>query len=283
MCLGFAGVGVFAAAFGGTGAFAMWRNGVSDAMFGAPGVIDALRPFSTATLGILGGSITGKWVAAWWLVRYPLAAGARWAWWALVAGLLGWFCLDGTVSILHDAWFNIVSINLAPLVLVGIPLFRARHGLTPRAREPLPPRWRPLLAATIGFAVFGLVLTFAATSSVFDFYAAAIADTFFGGHAPAEATTWQGFIYGLIGATFTAHFAMLAWACVMAGGRAWVRSMVITSMLAWFCVDSATGLVHGAHFNLWMVNVPSMAVMALAWWLATPPAPLPKDRDPAPG
>ncbi len=283
MCLGFAGVGAFAAFLGGTGAFAMWRTGVSEAMFGAPGVVDALRPFSTATLGILGGSIVGKWVAAWWLVRYPLAAGARWAWWALVAGLLGWFCLDGAVSVLHGAWFNILSINLAPLVLVGVPLWRARDGLQSQSRTPLPARGKPLLAATIVFTLFGLVLTFAATAPIFDFYSAAIADAFFEGHAPPQATTWQSFIYGLVGATFAAHFAMLAWACVMAGGRLWVRSMVITSMLAWFCVDSATGLIHGAYFNLLMVNVPSMLVMAAAWWWASSPDPRnPRVRGPDP-
>jgi hypothetical protein len=85
---------------------------------------------------------------------------------------------------------------------------------------------------------------------------------------PAVATAWQAFVSAPVGATFLGHFAMLAWAVHRAGDQAWALRAVIVSMLAWFCVDSTTGVLHGAWFNLAMVNIPSLFAVAIPWWFA---------------
>ncbi|MCA9644347.1 MAG: hypothetical protein KC492_26815, partial [Myxococcales bacterium] len=66
-------------------------------------------------LGILGGSIAGKWVAA----AYVVVRGGAFAKRTLWVGLLSWFLIDSFVSARHGAWFNIWMINIVPLVLTG--------------------------------------------------------------------------------------------------------------------------------------------------------------------
>jgi hypothetical protein len=39
-------------------------------------------------------------------------------------------------------------------------------------------------------------------------------------------------------------------------------------MLGWFLVDATASAVHGAWFNVWMIDVPSLLAVALPWTLA---------------
>lgn len=273
-CAGFAVFGVLAAFFGMSFVFSVWREFAADALFEDPAAFERLGAFAPATLGILGGSIAGKWVAAFWLVREPLARAERWSWWALLAGLLLWFGIDSTMSIVHRAFFNVWMINLGPLLLVGVPLLLVRGGLGPSE-----PHERPVGAARVlfqlcvGLAAFGVAVAVASTSPLFGFYSRWIVDAFFAGEPRAEAQIWQGFIYGPIGATFAAHFAMLAAILRCASSQPWAYRAVITSMLAWFVPDTLTGMLHGAWFNVLWINVPSMAAIGGLWLFARrPPA-----------
>jgi hypothetical protein len=270
VCLAFALMGVAVAAAGGTAMFAAWRAAAAQALLERPALPVTLEPFAALTDGILGGSIVGKWVAAAWLVRRPLAEGRRWAWWALVAGLLGWFVLDSGISVAMGAGFNVWMINLAPLVVFGGPLLAARAGTRPEAPAPavVPGAWAVLRWVCIGFAAFGVLVALGSHTLPFALYRQAIADAWFHGTLPADAWIWLRFTYALIGATFFGHFLMLALALRHAPGQRWVLDAVATSMLAWFLVDATASAVHGAWFNVWMIDVPSLLAVALPWWLA---------------
>lgn len=272
VCLLFALVGVVVAALGGTALLSPWRAAAAGALLGRPTLPVALEPFAALTDGILGGSIAGKWVAAAWLVRHPLAEGRRWAWWALLAGLLAWFGLDSGVSLAMGAGFNVWMINLAPLVVFGgllVPAFAGTSGAATREGVVAEPRaWRGLRWVCMGFAGVGVMVALGSHTLVFAPYRQAIADAWFHGTLSAEAWTWLRFTYALIGATFLGHFLMLALALRHAAGQRWVLDAVASSMLAWFVFDASASALHGAWFNVWMIDVPSLVAVAIPWWLA---------------
>ena len=120
----------------------------------------------------------------------------------------------------------------------------------------------------VGFAGVGVGVALGSHTLVFAPYRQAIADTWFHGTLSAEAWVWLRFTYALIGATFLGHFLMLALALRYAAGQRWVLDAVASSMLAWFVVDASASAVHGAWFNVWMIDVPSLVAVAVPWWLA---------------
>ena len=268
-CLGFALFGLVLALAGMSQVFAIWHVAAGQALWGAADRLRTLGPFVPATFGILGASIAGKWVAAYFLVRGPLARGERWALDALVAGLLLWFALDSAMSFYHGALFNVWMINLAPLLLVGSQLWRAREQASVRTqRASMGARQRTLFLVCSYFSLFGVVVAIGAGSPLFAWYADGMADDFFACELPGAAKTWLAFIYAPIGATISAHFLMLAWAVRRAPRDRWTHHMVIVSMLAWFVPDTLTSLLHRAHFNILWVNVPSMVAVGTVWLLA---------------
>lgn len=269
-CVAFAGVGLVLALAGRTAVLAPWHEAAAVALFDRSALPAELAPFVALGHAILGGSIVGKWIAAAWLVHRPLAAGQRWAWNALVIGLLAWFMLDSAISLALGATFNVWMINLAPLVVFGGLLLPVRAATRPSPPPgPAPSRaWAALWWVCLGFAAFGVLVALGSHTLPFSFYHQAIADAWFQGTMPPVAWTWLRSCYALIGATFVAHFLMLALALRHAPGEPWVLRAVITSMLGWFLVDAPLSALHGAWFNVWMIDVPSLVGVAVPWALA---------------
>jgi hypothetical protein len=129
--------------------------------------------------------------------------------------------------------------------------------------------WTLLTRVCWGLALVGCVLALGNTTALFAVYHQAVADAWFRGSRDPDALTWMRFTYGIIGATFAGHFVMLALALRCARGQRWVLQATATSMLAWFAVDATGSALHGAWFNVWLVDAPSLlavlAPCALAW------------------
>lgn len=257
-CAFFALVGVTLALAGGA-VFGLWRELVSSAIWDGP-MPASVVPFAELTDGILGGSIVGKWVASAWLVHEPLRRRERWGLRVLLFSHVGWFVIDSTASILYGAAINVAIINLFPLVLVGgLALAMWRHTVEidgdPR------PRPRSVLLLTLVCAmsiVVGLACAFAIRSPLFALYEQGIADTYFASEISATWIPWERFAYGLIGGAIAGHFIALTGALLRAPNERWVYLAVLTSMLAWFGVDTTMSIVHGAWFNVLQVNLPSL-------------------------
>jgi hypothetical protein len=270
-CWMFAALGVVVAS-GPDALLAPWSEAAARSLLGREQLGAELVGFAAFTNGVLGGSIAGKWVAAWWLVRGPLRQRKRWAWNALVAGLLAWFGIDSAVSLALGAGFNVWMINLWPLVIVGGLLAALRRHT--EAGEPTePPRvwpWKLLWLGMAAFAVVGVVVAVAIRSPIFDLYNSGLRDAFFAHREamPADAVTYQRFAFGLIGATFAGHFVMLAWAARRAARERWVLAAIATSIAVWFVIDTTACLVHGALFNVLMINLPSLLAIAVLLALA---------------
>ncbi len=238
-CIFFAGVGLGVAIA--PEAFGPWIDRAEQAFGPRP-------PHFALLMGILGGSIVGKWVAAAWLATLR----ERWAWWALLTGLVVWFAVDSLTSLAWGAGFNVWMINLFPLAAVGLAL-----ALHPRGAEGSPPRWNLLAWVCLVNAVAGLAMATLVNTPLFDLWTRHV-------DAPRE---WLGFLFGPIGGTIAAHFAML----VPAARRGRV-DLVVSSVLAWFLVDSARSAMEGAWFNLWIVNVPCLVlVLGAALWIRRQP------------
>jgi hypothetical protein len=81
-----------------------------------------------------GGTLIAIGVLYLWLVRFPLAAGRRWAWWTLATtsglGFLTFLSYLGTGYL--DTWHGVATLGLLPLFGVGLWRTRAigRSGVT---------------------------------------------------------------------------------------------------------------------------------------------------------
>jgi hypothetical protein len=228
-------------------------------------------------LGILGGSIAGKWTAAWWLVHWPLRRGRAWAWWASVAGLLGWFAIDSAVSAAHGAWFNIAAVNLVPLVIVGALLWSVRDATGGDAvarpasgeAEPVPAgQPRRLLGAVMAlFAATGLVFAFGMHSPLMATWRAQAASLYLGGTLDAQAWDLLTFLGGPIGGTVFAHFLMLALAARAQPREATLAAAIAGSVAVWFSIDATSSALHGAWFNIVLIDLPTVVGVGAALML----------------
>ncbi len=117
-----AGVGLLVAFAGNSIFFDLHNAGTREVFFGgAPFSPEVLR-FKNWLFGIIGGTIVGFHVLMIFIAEYPFRARARWAYGAMWAGLLSWFCIDSAVTTFYGAYHNLYLINIVALVLIGLPL-----------------------------------------------------------------------------------------------------------------------------------------------------------------
>lgn len=252
------------------GFFEQWRaRGI--ATFDG-GFLDPRFAPAVATLeAILGGSLVGKWSTAWALIRFGDPIHARWVWRALFGGLVGLGLFEAFVVWSAGIPFDAMGPELASPMLLALLLWRLRRPErvdvidAPRER---PLAWRALEAFAWMNVALGLVLSYAVKSPPFAIYREAMSDAWFEGAViPHGLGPWFNYGFGAIGAVFAAQFFMLAMLVRFAPGRRWAWWTYGGTVLAWFIVDSASCLVHGATFNVLMVNLPALAgtVVLLAW------------------
>jgi hypothetical protein len=96
---------------------------------GAPLSAEA-RGFHRWAFGVWGSTLAGWGACLVFLVRHPLRRRERWAWSAVMTGLLIWFPLDTFVSFHLRVHFN-VGLNVVVLLLALIPLLLMRRHLAP--------------------------------------------------------------------------------------------------------------------------------------------------------
>lgn len=284
-----------------TGAFTVYREALAQWAGGASTLPAADRHLVDLMLGILGGSIAGKWIVHALLARGPLADGHRWARDLTLVGLASWFVVDSAASLWLGAGFNVWMINLAPLVLVGLPLVglgewrdpgaeSSRDGrevpatqanvaaspdrsvwISPLAlaahRFAASPRLAPIFATSLLGAAAGLAIAFGASTALFAPWWGGLEAAQYGGAAlPASSQRLALFFFGPIGGCTAAQFLMLAGLVRRDGATRRTATAGIASIVAWFAIDSAWGLAHYGLFNIVMINVPAL-VMTLPPWL----------------
>ena len=101
--------------------FGLWDHLAGQALYGGELPPDAVR-FKRLSISLLGATNAAFWLLCLILLEIPLAKNERWAIKALWAGLLLWFAIDSTSSLVQGATFNFLLVNLPCLVLAGVPL-----------------------------------------------------------------------------------------------------------------------------------------------------------------
>ena len=125
----FMAFGVFVAIAPNSFLISPWTNAVDARFFPGETPPDAvaLRAFLMAPLG---ATIAGTYLLQTFVVIHGFRKRENWAWHAILYSTLLWFGVDSMMSVVHGAYFNIAMINLAPLVVFGIPLLATRSALS---------------------------------------------------------------------------------------------------------------------------------------------------------
>lgn len=253
-----------------TAVFSTVREALADWAVGAPTIAEADADLLGLMLGITGGSIAGKWIVHACLARGPLAEGRAWARDLTFRGLALWFLVDSACSWWIGAGFLVWMMNLAPLVLVGLPLWLTRNRFEDDHASPPPGppptaavlcRWTSLFGAATGLAI-----AFGAATPLFSPWFAGLESAQYGGASLTDgARRLAVSFFGPVGGCVLAQFAMLTGFVSREGATRRTAAAGVLSIGGWFLIDSAWGLVHHGLFNILLVNLPSMLVTLPPW------------------
>jgi hypothetical protein len=122
-----------------------------------------------------------------------------------------------------------------------------------------------LVLATATAIAAGLAIALAPDSLLFDHHTDAIAKAFFGGDMPESGRDMRAFLFGPLGGTIVGYFVMQLFVVLGPFRRRerWAWHAVAWPLLAWFTLDSAMSVYHGATFNVWMVNLPTLVLVGI--------------------
>jgi len=127
--------------------------------------------------------------------------------------------------------------------------------------------WRKWLLVACGiFALQGVWSAFTASPDPFGLWNEYVASTFGKqDNLSSEAMKVKAFMHGPLGGTLAGYFVM-AFFLVFHGfpkRMRWTYHAVAAGLLAWFLVDSAACCIHGAYFNVAMVNIPALLILGI--------------------
>ncbi|MFH5885926.1 hypothetical protein ACG2F4_16580 [Halalkalibaculum sp. DA3122] len=121
-------------------------------------------------------------------------------------------------------------------------------------------RW--LLAASIISAGIGLASALLPDSIIFKLYNTAMADAFSGGSFTETSDQLRRFLFGPLGGTIAGYFVLqtfIVWNGFYRRER-WTWHAILWALLLWFTIDTAVSLYHRAYFNVWMINIWTLAL-----------------------
>ena len=153
-------------------------------------------------------------------------------------------------------------------------------GPNPPAMSPLHKgAWLGLLLALIGQGLGGYAMAFGFDGPLFRWHQDPTAVALWGEATySAETAAYRHWIQGAMGATLAAWSVACAWLCVvpLRRGERWAWWAIVTSLLAWYPLDTALSLRDGVWINA-AVNTAALTGMALPlavlWhWLSTRPS-----------
>lgn len=124
-------------------------------------------------------------------------------------------------------------------------------------------RW--LLSVSIGFGLFGLLVAVWPFAAPLAFWHTSTDAVFHGGLPSDESLAFRSFILGPLGATIAGFYvlqAFIVWQPFRRRER-WAWMAIAAATLLWFTVDSAVSIVHGAWFNVLMINLTTLVLVGL--------------------
>lgn len=107
--------------------FGIYDSLLSNALFGERSFTPGEKKVFAYGVGLLGATTAGFFVLFHFIARHAYARGEAWSHRALTLGLLTWFFIDSAFSLWMNASFNVFIVNLACLLIIGVPLLMSRR------------------------------------------------------------------------------------------------------------------------------------------------------------
>jgi hypothetical protein len=122
-----------------------------------------------------------------------------------------------------------------------------------------------LLAASLLNLAAGILIALAPGSILFEIHTSAIGETFFGDSLAEDAEQMRRFFFGIIGGTIAGYFLLQTMIVLFPfrKGERWAWHAIFWAILLWFIIDSTLSILHGAFFNVWLINVPALLIILL--------------------
>ncbi len=121
-------IGLLVAFAGNSIVFALHNHYTGEVFFDGQTIPPNILNLKNWLFGIIGGTIVGFHLLMVFISEYALKKKEKWAYVAMWAGLLSWFLIDTSLSIIYGAEHNVLLINLPALIMIGIPLFMCRKA-----------------------------------------------------------------------------------------------------------------------------------------------------------
>ncbi len=272
VCACFAFAGGTLAFFGDSFLFEPYNQALRDIFFEGGAPSPGAAGFQALTLGQLGGTQAGRWAMLALIVWHGWKRRRRWVQPAVTASLLISFVIDSAISVFYGAVFNVWMMNIAPMLLL-LPAMALMYRFRPLkgSREPGEPdrefqfwyRW--MLIASILPAAQGVFTAIFASPDPFDIYANHIREFFWAADIPAADDRFRRFLLGSLGGALAGYFTAQYFLVRFTWSRrlTWGRDAIAAGLLLWFTVDSTVSIMHGAWFNLYLVNVPTLIAIGM--------------------
>ena len=123
-------------------------------------------------------------------------------------------------------------------------------------------RW--LTAASVIFCLQALMWAAIGSFDPFGIWDGLLADAFYDGVLPPEVVRFRRFVLGPFGATTAGYFFLVFMIArhPFRAREAWAFRAISGAVGLWFCVDTTVSLLHGALFNVLLVNIPALVLLA---------------------
>lgn len=118
--------GIAMALLSGTPLFGLFNRQIDPAFWGANAVDSAPQQFKGWIYGVWGATIAGWGIFLTFVAHFAFSRREKWAWNCVALGLLVWFILDTSLSIIYKVYFNVVF-NVALIIFAGLPLAFTRR------------------------------------------------------------------------------------------------------------------------------------------------------------
>jgi hypothetical protein len=122
-----------------------------------------------------------------------------------------------------------------------------------------------LLTASLLSLTAGILIALFPGSFLFEMHTAALAEAFFGKELTEGTEQMRRFFFGIIGGTIAGYFLLQTLIVLFPfrNRERWAWHAIFWAILLWFTIDSTLSILHGAFFNVWMINVPSLLIILL--------------------
>ncbi len=119
-------------------------------------------------------------------------------------------------------------------------------------------RWCQWLLYLSGFfAILGTIIAIAPNFPLLAFWNMTVESAFFPDRIHPNASALRAFMLGPLGATIAGSYLLQCFVIAYAFRKreAWAWHAILWSTLFWFAIDSLMSVLHGAYFNIYMINI----------------------------